>query len=153
VSEAVAIRRMLAAMFVFGSLGTGAELVLLEHTEDVWQSLPLALIALGCLGLCGVFIRPGAATLRSFQVVTALFVASGAIGLVLHYQGNVEFELELHPDATGFELFWQTLKGATPALAPGTMILLGALGLACTYKHPALKISEQMASTLSGGVK
>jgi hypothetical protein len=47
----------------------------------------------------------------------------------LHYQGNVEFERELAPDASGLPLVWEALKGATPALAPGTMMLLGAVGL------------------------
>jgi hypothetical protein len=33
-------RRMLAAIFLFGSLGTTAELMLMGHTEGVWQNLP-----------------------------------------------------------------------------------------------------------------
>jgi hypothetical protein len=42
----------------------------------------------------------------------------------------VEFERELNPDASGFSLFRDAMMGATPALAPGTMILLGAVGWA-----------------------
>lgn len=132
------VRRMLAAIFLVGALGTGAELILLEHTEDAWQISPLALIAVGCLSWCGMVIRPKAAGVRMFQLVMALFVASGVIGVLLHYQGNVEFEQELRPGIAGMELFWEAMKGATPALAPGTMILLAAVGLAYTYHHPAV---------------
>ena len=31
------------------------------------------------------------------------------------------------------ELFRESMKGATPALAPGTMMLLGALGFGYVY--------------------
>jgi hypothetical protein len=121
---------MIAAIFLFGSVGTGAELLLMEHTEGVWQNVPLILVAIGCSGLAVMAIKPGRAQLRAFQLVMALFVASGLAGLWLHYRGNVEFELELRPGSSGLELFRESMMGATPALAPGTMILLGAVGLA-----------------------
>lgn len=140
-------------MFLIGSLGAGAELLLLEHTEDVWQKLPLVLIAIGCMWLCVLTVSARSAGVRVFQVAMGLFVASGVAGILLHYQGNVEFELELQPGASGLELFWEAMKGATPALAPGTMILLGALGLAYTYHHPALVASDDVESASTGGVR
>jgi hypothetical protein len=127
------IRRMLAMTFLFGSLGTAAELVLMEHTEGVWQNVPLVLIAIACCGLGLLASRRGTPQLRAFQVVMLLFVVSGAAGVLLHYKGNVEFERELNPDASGLELFRESMKGATPALAPGTMMLLGALGFGYVY--------------------
>ena len=126
---------MLAAIFLAGSIGTGFELVLLEHTEGFWQIAPLALMGVGCLALAAVMVWPGNRGLRAFQLTMWLFVASGVAGVLLHYQGNVEFERELDPEIGGWELFWESLKGATPSLAPGTMTLLGALGLAYTYRH------------------
>ncbi len=44
-------------------------------------------------------------------------------------------------DATmrGFALLWAALHGATPALAPGALAHLGLIGLATTYRHPALR--------------
>ena len=119
--------------FLFGSLGTAAELVLMEHTEGVWQNVPLVLIAIACCGLGLLASRRGTPQLRVFQVVMLLFVVSGAAGFLLHYKGNVEFERELNPDASGLELFRESMKGATPALAPGTMMLLGALGFGYVY--------------------
>ena len=135
--DATFLRRVLAALFLFGSVGTAAELWLLEHTEDAWQKAPLVLIAIASVVLAVLTVRPSAAGVRIFQLAMVSFIASGVAGLALHYQGNVEFELELQPDASGFHLFWETMKGATPVLAPGTMALLGAIGLTYTYRHPA----------------
>ena len=42
-------------------------------------------------------------------------------------------ERELNPDLSGVALFSESMRGATPALAPGTMILLGALGFGYAY--------------------
>ena len=128
------LRRALGAIFLFGSVGTAAELILLGHTEDVWQNVPLALIGIACAVLAILVVRPSGIGVRTFQLAMAAFIASGVAGVLLHYRGNVEFELELQPDASGFGLFSAAMTGATPALAPGTMILLGALGLAYTYR-------------------
>ena len=65
------------------------------------------------------------------------FVASGGLGVALHYRGNEAFELEMYPSRAGFELVRETLTGATPVLAPGSMSLLGLVGLVVTYRHPS----------------
>jgi hypothetical protein len=62
-----------------------------------------------------------------------LFVASGVVGIALHYRGNVEFEREMYPSLAGMELVEKTLTGATPVFAPGAMALLGAIGLLASY--------------------
>lgn len=130
------LRAALLAVFLFGVVGVLGELVLLEHTEDVWQWTPLVLLGAGPFVLAWHGMSRGPAALRTFQALMILFVVSGIAGLLLHYKGNVEFELEMHPGATGWGLVWEALKGATPALAPGTMIQFGLLGLVYTYKHP-----------------
>jgi hypothetical protein len=63
----------------------------------------------------------------------ALFVANGLLGVGLHYRGNHEFELEMYPTMVGMELVRETLTGATPVLAPGSMALLGLVGLAAVH--------------------
>lgn len=117
------------ALLALGFLGTGAELLLLDHVEGIWQKIPVALIALGLLALvlCTISRRP--AFVRFFQSMMMLVLASGLVGVWLHFQGNMEFELEMHPEERGWPLIWSTLKGATPALSPGIMIFLGLLGL------------------------
>jgi hypothetical protein len=71
------------------------------------------------------------------QVLMVGFIVCGVLGVGLHYNGNVEFERELHPDERGFEFLRRTLAGATPVLAPGSMVLLGLVGLAHVYRHPS----------------
>ena len=127
------MRSFLCALFLFGSAGTLAELVLLEHTEDYWQKLPLALLALGITAVAASAFRHRVSTIRAVRLLMVLFVLSGGVGLYQHYQGNLEFELEMNASRHGWELAWETLKGATPTLAPGTMLYLGLLGLA--YAH------------------
>ena len=133
------IRAFLLIIFIIGLLGSGAELLLLEHTEDLRQWIPLTLLATGLLVLGGHGLLQGPVSLRVFQGTMALFVISGFVGIFFHYQGNVEFELEMYPTLAGWALFKKAMQGATPALAPGTMIQLGLLGLAYSYRHPALR--------------
>ena len=137
-----ALRGFLLILLVIGILGTGAELLLLEHTEDVWQFVPLSLMGLSLIVLGWRVVDRGAVSMRVFQGTMILFVVSGFVGFWMHYQGNVEFELEMYPTMEGFELFRAALGGATPALAPGTMIQLGLLGLVYTYRHPALSSKQ-----------
>lgn len=136
------VRKLVLFVFLFGLAGTGAELVLLEHTEDAWMWTPLVLMGLSLVVLMGYAVSKSRPVLRAFQGVMILFVVSGLLGVWFHYKGNVEFELEMYPSLAGLKLFWEAMKGATPALAPGTMIQLGLLGLIFTYKHPRLSRDE-----------
>lgn len=133
------VRRILLFTLVLGLVGVGIELLLLEHFEDTAQKVPLALIAVALLVLAWHAIHRSGAPVLALQGVMLVFIAAGAVGLTLHYQGNVEFELEMYPSRSGFELFREAMMGATPALAPGTMIQLGLIGLAYAYKHPRLE--------------
>jgi hypothetical protein len=65
-------------------------------------------------------------------------VVAGAVGVYLHLDGNYEWALERNSSMRGGELAWEILSGATPALAPGALAQLGLLGLAFTFRHPAL---------------
>lgn len=138
VSTLATIRGRLLAIFLLGTLGTSAELLLIEHTEGFSQLVPLLVAAAGLVVLGWHLAHRGAASLRAVQGTMILFVLSGAAGLILHYRGNVEFELEMRPGERGFALFSAAMKGATPALAPGTMILLGLIGLTYAHRHPAV---------------
>ncbi len=149
-STLAALRGLLLIIFLLGALGTGVELLLLEHTESRWQWVPLLLILLSLVALGGHALIRRTATLRIFQLTMILFIISGFAGLVLHYQGKVEFKLEVNPALAGWELFWAAIKGAAvpPVLAPGVMIQLGLLGLAWTFRHPA---STQETETTNMG--
>jgi hypothetical protein len=120
-------------------LGTGTELLLVEHTEEVWQVVPLVLLGVSVAALALNAIARRRAAVRTFQATMLLLVLSGLVGLYQHYRANAEFELEMYPSLAGLALFWKAIHGtAPPSLAPATMIGLGLLGLLSTYRHPAL---------------
>lgn len=132
------VRRILLVALVLGLAGTGLELLLLEHFEEWRQLIPLWLIAAALLVLLWHAVRRGPLPLQALQVLMLIFALAGVLGLTLHYRGNSAFELEMYPDLSGLELFRRSMMGATPALAPGTMIQLALIGLAYTYRHPGL---------------
>jgi hypothetical protein len=131
------LRQALLALLLFGCAGTFAELLLLEHVEDAWQWTPVVLLGLSLPLMSWLLVRPGPIGVRIFQGLMILFVAGGFVGLWLHYQGNVEFEREMYPALAGWPLIKQALMGATPSLAPGTMVQFGLFGLLYTFRHPA----------------
>ena len=131
-------RRLGLYLLLFGIAGTTTDLVLLEHMEDRLQWTPLVLLALGLLVGGYVAVRPTRAVVTGLRTLMAVYVPTGALGVYLHVKSNVEFELEMRPSMAGLELLVESLKGAMPALAPGTMAQLGLLGLLVCFRHPAL---------------
>lgn len=122
--------RLLLATFFIGLLGTTTELFFLEHYEDVKQLIPLVVAVLG-FAIGGWYgLRPSRESAAAFRALLGLFVISGVTGVFLHYRGNVEFEVERDSTLRGLALVWESLRGATPALAPGTMIFLALVGFA-----------------------
>ena len=134
-----ALRRILLVTFLLSIVGTASELLLVGHIEDVWQLVPLILFGLSLVVLAWEQFGGGATSIRAHQGLMILYIASGVVGLALHYKANAEFELEMYPDLGGFALVWKAIQGASPpSLAPGAMDALGLLGLAYAYHHPAL---------------
>ena len=146
--DAGTLRRLVLVVLTFGIAGVGFELVLLDHMEDPWQWAPIALLAAALPVSIWLILSPGFAIVRTYQTMMVLFVISGFVGQWLHYQGNVEFELEMYPSRQGLELVWEALGGAYPSLAPGTMTLFGLLGLVTCLRHPALHSRPVSTKTL-----
>lgn len=141
------IRGVLLAALLVSLAGMLIELFLLEHTEDPWQWVPIVIggVSVLVLGWFAVTRRPGA--LQVFRALMVLSIVGGLTGVLLHYRGNVEFELEMYPDLSGLKLFKDAMMGATPALAPGVMIQIGLIGLAWTIRHPVFAASSALSST------
>jgi len=133
-----AIRKLLLAALCIGVLGTVGELVLLRHVDEVAQWLPVAALTAAIPILIWHSASPRAASVRTLQALMVLFIGLGVVGVGLHLNGNVEFEHELRPDEHGWEFLRKTVAGATPVLAPGSMVLLGLVGLAHAYRHPLI---------------
>jgi hypothetical protein len=135
-----AARRILLTILLLGIAGISLELWLMAHTEDLYQQIPLWLAGAGIVTAMVVATRPSTGAVRLFQAVMALFLLSGIIGMVLHFQVNIEFQREMDAALSGLALYHKAiLAKSPPALAPGAMIQLGLIGLAYTFRHPALQ--------------
>jgi hypothetical protein len=133
------LRRILLWLVLLTAGGLLVELLLLEHFEDVWQWVPLVILGVVLLVVPAVFRRATPGPLRLFRALMVLCLVAGGIGVILHVKGNIEWEIEQESGVTGLALFWEALRGATPALAPGAMAQLGLVGLLFTFRHPALR--------------
>jgi hypothetical protein len=132
-------RRILLAILLLGVFGVTAELLLLAHTEDASQWIPIALAGATTVLSAIVAISPSRGSIRLFQLVMLLMILSGAVGMYLHLRANMEFQLEMDATLSGFALLKKSIVAkAPPALAPGAMTQLGLIGLAYTFRHPAL---------------
>jgi hypothetical protein len=132
------IRKLLLGTLALGVLGTIGELIFLRHIDDRKQWIPLVVLGISVVVIGWHAASPGRASVRAMQILMVVFIATGALGVGLHYDGNVTFEREINPTSSGFEFLRKTVAGATPVLAPGSMTLLGLVGLAHTYRHPCL---------------
>ena len=133
------LRQALLVLLVIGTAGTIVELLLLKHTEGVWQLSPLILGALILLVLAWFGVTRSAASLRTLQGIMVLTLLSGGIGTVQHFRGNVIYAKESNPSLSGRELYVEAVMGSTPTLAPGMMVQLALIGLAFAFRHPRLR--------------
>ena len=135
-----AARSILLGIFLVGVGGISVELWLLGHYEELDQFIPLGLSVVGTITILAAAFKPTRITVRLLQAVMLLFVASGLVGVWFHFQATTEFQLEMDPSLRGWALFRKAIVAkAPPALAPGVMIQLGLIGLAYTFRHPALR--------------
>jgi hypothetical protein len=131
------IRRILLYILLLGLGGLAIELLLLQHDEEPTQLIPLVLIAIALLAVGWDAVWPSEASVRAVQITMVMFIAAGLLGVYLHYQGNVEFQREVDPSIAGRALLWKAMTAKTPpALAPGSMVQLGLIGLAYTFGSP-----------------
>ena len=133
------LRKALLVLLGLGTIGTVVELLLLKHTDGVWQLSPLLLCALTLLVLAWFGLSRSAASLRALQGIMWLMLLSGGIGVVQHFRGNVVYASESNPSLSGRELYLEAIMGSTPTLAPGMMVQLALIGLAFAFRHPRLR--------------
>jgi hypothetical protein len=128
------VRRWILFVLVVGMTGSGAELLLTGHYEEAWQTIPVILVAVSLAVIVWHVASRSLASVRSLQLTMVLCVAAGALGVVLHFRGAADFQLEMDPTISRSTLFQKVIRvKAPPVLAPGVMVQLGLLGLA--YAH------------------
>lgn len=129
------MRLMLFGVLLLGIVGIWAELLLTSHTGDFWQKVPLALLSAAAPLIVITALRPAGWAVLLTRLVMVLFMLAGILGTYFHYESNAGFALELTPGLSGFALIADAFTRSTPPpLAPGTMIMLGLLGLVCCYR-------------------
>lgn len=132
------LRTFLLALAAFICLGTIGELLLEEHWEDAIQFLPFLLCGLSFIGIVLVLVRPTRSTLRLMRWIVGITFAGSLFGIFEHVEHNFGFALEIQPNATVNDVFWDAIGGANPLLAPGILAFAALLALAASYYHPAL---------------
>ena len=118
-------QRLLAATTAMSAPALGLE-IYFEHLKgsygDRWMWTPLVLTPpLTAAGLAGVVSERAAKTV--LPVVSALYFLDGLVGIVTHIQG-------VRKRPGGFKELHYNLTMGPPLLAPGSLCLVGALGLA-----------------------
>ena len=131
ITQGTKLRQAILGAFCFMVVGTTTELYLLDHYEDVQQLIPLLCLGASLVLVIVLLVKPTAWVVRSFQVLLGLTALSGVYGAFLHLRANYEFEREMKPTATASEALRESLSGALPSLAPGSMIVLALIGYAC----------------------
>lgn len=136
---AARLRRFLLVLAALLCLGTLGELVLTDHLEEPLQYVPFVLCGVGLIAIAVVFFQPQRKTIWALRVIMVLVALGACLGVYEHLAGNQAFALEINQQASGSELLVDTLTGASPALAPGVLIITAIVAQAATYFHPALK--------------
>ena len=119
------VQRLLAATAAASALPLGAE-IYFEHYKgsfgDRWMWTPiLATPPLVAAGIAGVFSERAAKTV--LPAASAVFVADGLVGVVTHLRGVLR-----RPGGAREPLY--NLVMGPPLLAPGSLCLVGAIGIA-----------------------
>jgi hypothetical protein len=117
-------QKTLSGLTALGALGLGFE-IYLEHYKgsfgDKWMWTPIALTPpLTAAGVAGVFSEKHART--SLPAMSALYALDGAIGVITHLRGVAR-------KPGGFSEPTYNLVMGPPLLAPGSLALVGGMGL------------------------
>jgi hypothetical protein len=133
-----------------GFAGTVTELVLLEHYEQVLQLVPLVLIVAAVAAIAWQAMRNDAASLRGLEIIMVLFVLAGFAGVAAHFRGSAEFQLDLNPSMSAWELVDKVMRAkAPPLLAPGMMLQMGLLASPMCTRMSATERESSVCSDRS----
>ena len=124
------MQRLLAATAAATALPLGAEIYLNHYGGSFgnkWMWTPVALSpALSAAGVAGVFSERAARTV--LPAISTLFLLDGAAGVYFHLRGAAR-------KPGGFKEATYNLVMGPPALAPGSLAMIGAIGLAAAVSR------------------
>jgi hypothetical protein len=116
--------RSLSGLTAIGAMVVTAE-IFFEHDSasfgNKWMWTPIALGPAGVIaGIAGIFSRRAAKT--TLPIVSAIIVANGLQGTILHARG-------IHQKPGGFKNFRYNMEMGPPLLAPLLVTVVGGMGL------------------------
>jgi len=127
-SETYRLKKVLVLALLFMMIGTLLELYLLDHYEDSWQLIPILSVGTTLVTLLILFFKKTTKVVNLFKAVLILTALSGVYGVYLHLQSNFEFEQDMKPTASFWQLITDSLSGALPTLAPMSLVVLACIG-------------------------
>lgn len=133
------LRRFLLGVVAFIFIGSVFELILIGHYEQTLQWVPFITSVIGLSIIAVSWFKPNGITIKILRWIMVGVSVVSIWGMYLHFYGNLEFTREINPSFSLMESIWPAMKGSYPLLAPGILFLAGILGLAATYKHPAIE--------------
>lgn len=150
-----ALRRVLLALALLGVFATATELALIGHWGSPARLIPWALLLLAGVTLLLAAWKPGVRTLWSLRVALVIVALGSGVGVLEHAAGNLVTAREVAGGAALplRELVLGALTGGAPALAPGILVQVALLGLAFTYRHPALRTASRDVPLRSGTIR
>jgi len=127
-SETYRLKKVLVLALLFMMIGSLLELYLLDHYEDSWQLIPILSVGTTLVTLLILFFKKTTKVVNLFKAVLILTALSGVYGVYLHLQSNFEFEQDMKPTASFWQLITDSLSGALPTLAPMSLVVLACIG-------------------------
>jgi hypothetical protein len=127
-----ALRIYLLAIIALVLCGLELELLMLEHVNTPLQLLPVGFVGGGIASVLWSLISPNGTCLRILKGVLMACTIIGALGIAIHSAFYVSDKWNKAHGRRG-------LEREVPPLAPGAMLPLGLMGLACTFRHPLLE--------------
>ena len=147
---AAALRGFALALTAFGLAATTVDLVFLEHYEETPMLIPLAVNVLALAAILLHALGGTAGTVRVLRLVMVAVVVTSLVGIVLHYRGSLEFQIDMDPTLSASQLFWKVMHmKAPPTLAPGALAQLGLLGLSRHVSSPRARQRGPVSSPRS----
>jgi len=127
-----ALRTYLLGIIALVLCGIELELLVLNHVNTPLQLLPVGLVAGGIAMVVWSLLSPNGTSLRILKGILMACTIVGALGIAIHSAFYVSDQWNKAHGRRG-------LEREVPPLAPGAMLPLGLMGLACTLRHHLLE--------------
>lgn len=129
ISNLLSVKQLIVVALLFMMVGTITELFLLHHYEGLLQLIPIFCIGTSLILMVILLFRKNLLLMKAFSLLMGISALSGLYGTFLHLKANFEFEQEMKPTATFWDLLLESFSGALPALAPASMIVFAIIGI------------------------